>query len=115
MLCLNEYLARKQEIGMLRHGSGQRILDRNDGGGHRFTFHAFENLRRSCARYHRTPRQHTLGCLVTKGPEFSLDGNLHVMFPGQGKLSGDGTSAPFSLPPHPVNSFFITSASTPFE
>ena len=47
---LDENFARQQQIKMFSHGTGERILDGNDGGGDRATLHAVKDLRRARTR-----------------------------------------------------------------
>src|SRR5579864_3799833 len=74
---LDKYVAIDQQIGMLGHGSGERVLDRNYCSLDRSALHAVKHLGRARAWDDRTAGHHALRCFVAEGPEFALDGNFH--------------------------------------
>ena len=74
---LDKYLAAQQQIEMLGHRSGQRVLDRDHGPVHRSALNPIKHLGRTRARHHRAARHHAQGRLVTESSRFALDRNFH--------------------------------------
>ena len=66
IFALNEDIARQHEVGVLGHGSRQRVFNRNDGRFHRSAFEAIENLRRAGAGHNHATGQHPFCRLVTE-------------------------------------------------
>jgi len=61
---------------MLGDGSGERVLDRDDGGGHRSALDPVEYFHGSGARNHGTARQHLLRGFMAEGTAFALNRNF---------------------------------------
>src|SRR5271157_4238670 len=76
-LAVDEDVSREQKVEMLGHGTGERVLDRDDRSLHRAVLHAVEYLCRAGARYHGATRQHSICAFVTERPEFALDCDFH--------------------------------------
>ena len=72
-------LARQQQIKMLSHGPGQRILDRNDRRSHRTTLHSIKDLDRASASDDLAARYHAPGGFVTERAGLALDRNPHSL------------------------------------
>ena len=77
---LNEDVARDQQIGVLGHGSGQRVLDRESpacAATDHSSLNAVEDFRRPRTGHNRAARQHLLRRFVTERTKFSLDRDFH--------------------------------------
>ena len=83
---VDEYVTREQQVEVLSHRSGQRILDGNDGCLYRTALYPVEDLGRSRARHNRRARQHLACRLMTERAEFSLDRNFHGDAPSISEL-----------------------------
>ena len=74
---MHEHFAREQQVEVLGHRAGQRILDRDDGSLHRAALHPVKHLRRPGTRNHGRSRQHVPASLVAERTELSLNRDFH--------------------------------------
>jgi hypothetical protein len=76
-LALDKDVARQKQVRVLSYGSGQGVLDGDDGNGHISGFEMIKNFNRpsawkQCAAGHNSPRS-----FVTERTGFALDCNFH--------------------------------------
>ena len=78
VLALYEHVSCDHQIRMLRHGSGKRVLNRNDGGLHRSRLNAVKYFHRPRTGHNGAARQHLLSGFVAERTALPLDSHFHL-------------------------------------